>query len=79
MSLKNLTNAEYYRHIQDHGHVLKLDERGFIDSFRLDDDCCDGPFCVRCMDSWCEHCRDSVERCVESYTPDLPFPAEGGA
>ena len=79
MSLNNLTDAEYYRHIQDHGHVLKLNERGFIDHFGLDYEHHNGAFCVRCCDAWCVHCRDPVERCVESYTPDLPFPTEGDA
>lgn len=78
MSLKNLTNAEYYAHIEDHGHVLKRDPDGSIDEWALDCDTHNGPACARagCYESWCHHCREPVKRCAAAMPELFPLTAD---
>lgn len=76
MSLKNLTDTEYYAYLEDHGHVLRRDENGKVDDHFLECEYHNGPGCVRCRACWCEYCRPATDRCIESYTAELfPFPA----
>lgn len=47
------------------GHVLKVDEEGFVDRFVVDFDFHTGPGCVRCGGTWCLGC----ERTSKAFTP----------
>ena len=76
MSLKKLTHAEYYAYIEDHGHVLRREADGSIDTWVLDCDYHNGPGCVRCHDIWCHHCRDEVEFCDEAHSELIPLTRE---
>lgn len=67
---KHMTDAEYYAYLESCGHILRRDKYG-IDIFFLEYAHHNGPGCVRCGETWCHHCRDSAQRCVESYTGDL--------
>ncbi len=64
---------DYYEHIEEMGHVLKRDEYGDIDCFVLDYEYHNGPGCVNCHDSWCEHCEDKVTECIgkEAYETQM--------
>ena len=76
MNLNNLTQAEYYALIEDHGHVLLRDEDGRIDIFGFECDYHNGPRCVRCHDCWCHHCRDSIEMCSDAHSELFPLTAD---
>lgn len=48
------------------GHTLAIDEDGDVDSFALDFEFHNGPACVTCHQSWCQHCttaRTKIEPC----------------
>ncbi len=59
-----MTNKDYYAALEAAGHVLHRDEDGNIDFFVMDYGYHNGPGCVNCHDSWCEHCEDSFENCI---------------
>lgn len=46
---------------KDRGHVWQLDEDGEVDSFALCYEYHNGPSCVRCGYSYCEHCDDGPQ------------------
>lgn len=45
------------------GHVWKLDEDGNVDTFYLDYDFHNGPGCVKCGYTFCEHCDSEITEC----------------
>lgn len=55
---------DYYKKLEKAGHVLKRDEDGEIDAWVLDFGYHNGPGCVNCGASWCEHCKDDITPCV---------------
>jgi hypothetical protein len=55
---------KYYEELEAAGHVLKKDEDGNVCQWVLDEGFHNGPGCVNCHDSWCEHCRDTIEPCI---------------
>lgn len=46
-----------YEALRAAGHVLQTTEDGDIDTFALDYEYHNGPACVLCHQSWCEHCE----------------------
>ncbi len=54
----------YQEQLEAAGHVLKRDEDGKIDNWVMEYDYHNGPGCVNCQDSWCEHCEDHIEPCI---------------
>ncbi len=58
-----MNDKEYYAAIEAAGHLLRRDERGEVDFFALDSGHHNGPGCELCHDTWCQHCRDSIEPC----------------
>jgi hypothetical protein len=43
------------------GHQWRLDERGDVDDFGLDVDYHNGPVCVSCGYSFCQHCQEGPD------------------
>lgn len=66
MGSKEMT---YFEQLEAAGHVLKRDEDGEIDSWAMEWGYHNGPRCVNCNDSWCEHCQDNIKPCIgkEAY------------
>ena len=60
-----MRNEKFYEKLRAAGHVLKRDEfePGKVDNFALDYGYNNGPVCVTCGDSWCEHCEDHIDPC----------------
>jgi hypothetical protein len=54
----------YLEKLEAAGHVLKRDQYGCIDLFVLDYEYHNGPGCINCHDSWCEHCEDEITPCI---------------
>ena len=57
-------------------HQWRRDENGKIDQFGLDIERHNGPKCVRCHESYCQHCQDAPDnpKCepyIPSYTASL--------
>ena len=59
----------FYEALEAAGHVLKREGDGRVDSFFVDSGYHNGPGCVNCHDSWCEHCKEDIKPCVgkEAY------------
>ena len=57
-------NSKYYKKLEAAGHVLYRDEDGSVDAWKLDYDYHNGPGCVNCHQSWCEHCEDTIQPCI---------------
>jgi hypothetical protein len=54
----------YDEKLEAAGHVLKRDEDGDIDHWVMDVGYHNGPGCINCHDSWCQHCEDTIEPCI---------------
>lgn len=55
-------------------HDWYLDDEGFIDIWRLDEDYHNGPQCMRCQQFFCKHCnRDwkDYECTGDAYFPGM--------
>ncbi|AMQ66071.1 hypothetical protein AAY80_144 [Stenotrophomonas phage vB_SmaS-DLP_6] len=46
-----------YEALERAGHVLRRDEDGEVDCFAMEYEFHNGPMCVTCHMSWCEHCE----------------------
>lgn len=46
----------FIQKLKDAGHILALNEDGTVDVFRLDVGYHNGPECLLCGESWCQHC-----------------------
>lgn len=59
----------YYEKLEAAGHVLRRAEHGEIDNWVMDVGYHNGPGCINCHESWCEHCEDTIEPCIgkEAY------------
>lgn len=57
---------KFYQRLRDAGHTLELDECGNVDDFAMSYEHHNGPRCVTCGETWCEHCylNDAVEPCT---------------
>lgn len=53
------------------GHTLKLDKDGDVDSFALNYDFHNGPACVTCYRSWCQHCTTDKDAIVPCEYPPI--------
>lgn len=54
----------FIRSLEQAGHELELDNKGEVDMLALDAEPHNGPRCVKCGESWCEHCLyEVVEVC----------------
>jgi hypothetical protein len=60
------TWSKYYKEIESMGHVLERDANGRINDFALDVGFHNGPRCILCDETWCEHCRPEVEPCEKA-------------
>jgi hypothetical protein len=60
-----MLNRKFYEDLIAAGHVLQRDEDGSIDTFAFSEGYHNGPYCVTCHDSWCEHCGGKIEPCVK--------------
>ena len=58
---------------KNRGHVWKLDEYGCVDDFGLDVGYHNGPICVRCHYSYCEHCHAGPQEDCD-YVDQLELP-----
>lgn len=57
---------EFYRKLEQAGHVLKKDDDGEVDNFAYDYGFHNGPVCELCGEMWCEHCHEEgseIEPC----------------
>lgn len=54
----------YTQQLEAAGHILKRETDGEIDSWVMDFGYHNGPGCVNCGDSWCEHCEDPIKPCI---------------
>jgi hypothetical protein len=68
-SVHGYLDMTYYEELEAAGHVLRRDEDGRVDNFVMEYGFHNGPGCVNCHDSWCEHCGDKIEPCIgkEAY------------
>lgn len=57
------TDQEYYDALEAAGHKLRRNEDGSVDHWGLDHGYHNGPICLICDDSWCEHCQDKIQPC----------------
>jgi hypothetical protein len=56
-------NADWWKKLDESGHVLAKDAHGDIDFFALNHGIHNGPACVTCGAQWCEHCQPEIEPC----------------
>ena len=50
------TVKQFYEALEATGHVLVRDASGNVDAWQLDYDVHNGPKCVKCGQTWCQHC-----------------------
>ena len=53
----------YDAYLEALGHVLYRDDDGDVDHWRMDWDYHNGPGCMNCDETWCQHCEDDVKPC----------------
>lgn len=62
--------TDYYKRLEDAGHVLKRDKNGDVDEWVLEYDIHNGPGCINCDESWCRHCEDKIKPCIGREATD---------
>lgn len=62
MNVNDAAN-QFYKALEDAGHVLRLDSNGRVDFFVMDSGPHIGPGCTRCGLCWCEHCKGVISPC----------------
>jgi hypothetical protein len=73
-STKISPRMSYSAQLEAAGHVLKRDpEDGRIDIWVLDADFHNGPGCINCDMSWCQHCRPSIKPCLGREATDAKY------
>ena len=68
MTWLNKSRDEFISELEEAGHVLYKNEPedgDGIDMFRLDVEFHNGPECMKCGRSWCEHCDRTIKKCEE--------------
>lgn len=60
--------TQFYNRLESLGHKLKRDGSGNVDFFALDSGYHNGPECVLCGESWCEHCENNPTECTHKET-----------
>ena len=58
------------------GHQWKTDEEGKIDFFVMEAEFHNGPMCVKCGFTFCEHCDQPITTCTVSDEGDSNALAE---
>lgn len=61
---------KFHEQLEAAGHVLIREYGGDIDFFVLDYDYHNGPGCVNCDQSWCQHCGEDIEPCIGRAATD---------
>jgi hypothetical protein len=63
IDLETLRKTDYHSYLRKLDHVLRLDDSGNVDVFGLCYETHNGPVCINCGDSWCQHCADVADKC----------------